>query len=115
MLHIIEGINLAGIAICLVLIATVLPVKLRYLITAYSRYACSIFFIALAAYVTWVAQLFFRDSFGTINYSFALIGVRAVALLTGIWFLIAVIRCNGSMYAARRPSEDDHPRRRSTD
>lgn len=115
MLPIIEGLNLTGISVCLTLIAIVLPIKLRWLIPRASRTACSVFFISLAAYLAWVAQLFFKDSFGALNYTATLVVVRALCLVAGLWFLVAVIRCDGNLYAVRRSEEPDHPRRRKTD
>lgn len=115
MLPIIEGLNLTGISVCLTLIAIILPVKLRYLIPRASRTACSVFFITLAGYLAWVAQLFFKDSFGALNYTATLIVVRALCLIAGLWFLVAVLRCDGNVYASRRSAEPPHPRRRKTD
>lgn len=101
-LHIIEGVNVGIIALSLMMVAIVLPFKLEDLIPRASRWAASIFFITIAIYLGWIAGLFFGDKLATLNYSAQLVTIRALAALAGVWFVIAVVRCDGNLYAAKK-------------
>jgi hypothetical protein len=94
-MHVLMGIIVLTLALVLITTAVILTPKLsRIGIKKMAGCAFGASMISIAAYLAYVSSLFFRDELGGINYSPELFVIRIVALLSAIWFLGAVLRCD---------------------
>lgn len=93
--HVILGIIQGLIAISLILVAIMVSPKLERIgIAPRARYSFAAVFIALGAYLGWVAGLFFEDKLHGANYHPTIILLRVVSLVAILHLAWSAYRCD---------------------
>lgn len=98
MAHIIMGILLMAIAVCMLVTGIVVAPKIAKLGTHHgfavdsARYSFPVIMITTAMYYGWIGKLFFEDALGPENYVLELWIIRILLLLACLHFLRAAIK-----------------------
>lgn len=83
------------------------PVLKRIGVDTVGRHAFTAVLVVLAAYLSWIAALFFRGRLGPDNYAPALWGVRILLLAASSVFLWSAWHCRRKLIRGRGWSDEE--------